>query len=451
MIYQRFIKYLSISTFLVVLLSSSSIALAKKPTPPPPEPDPEPLPVGTTELVSKSSDGTFGNGQSNNQAMSADGRFVVIASSASNLVPGDTNATGDIFVHDRLTSTTERVSVADDGTQADNSSYGASISDDGRYVAFYSRANNLVTGVQDFFPHIYVHDRVNGTTERVSIATDGSLANSSSYDPVVSADGRYVVFSSFANNLVVGDTNGAQDIFVHDRLNGITKRLSVASDGSQANNRSAGPSISADGQYVAFLSNASNLVEADTNGVMDIFVHNQLTGLTERVSVSSNGTEGNGSSGGPEISDNGLVITFSSTASNLVSGDTNAYYDVFIHDRVSRITERVSVESDGSQLHDDSFSGSISADGRYTTFISYANSLDTSTVNWWYSDIFVYDRVTQTTELISLSSDGVQANEESNAPTISGDGRFVGFHSYAVELVPGGTSIQDVYVRDRNP
>lgn len=451
MIYQRFLINLSSTSLLAALLLTSSVTIAKKPQPPAPEPEADPLPIGTTELVSKSSDGTFGNAQSNNQSMSADGRFIVMASFASNLVADDTNGKGDIFVHDRLTGITERVSVADDGTQADNESFGASISDDGRFVTFYSRASNLVSGVQDFFPHIYVHDRINRSIERVSIASDGTLANSSNYDPVISGDGRYVAFSSFASNLVTDDTNGAQDIFIHDRLNSTTKRISVDSTGNQSNNRSASPSLSANGLSITFLSSASNLVTNDTNGVTDIFVHHLANGSIQRVSLSSDGTEGNASSGGPEISDNGQVVTFSSTATNLVAGDTNGFYDVFIHDLLSSTTERVSVTSTGAQLHDDSFSGDTSADGRYTTFISYANELDTSGVNWWYSDIFVYDRITKSTELVSLSSDGIQANEESNRPTISADGRFVGFHSYAIELVPNGTSIQDVYIRDRNP
>jgi Tol biopolymer transport system component len=410
--------------------------------------------VGTTELVSKSSDGVHGNGHSYNKEITPDGRYLVFASDATNLVPNDTNAKTDIFVHDRATGTTERVSVASDGTQADDWSYAASISADGRYVAFQSYANNLVAGEQTYFSQVYVHDRINGITERVSVATDGTLGNASSSSVSINADGRYVAFTSSANNLVPGDTNGYYaDIFVHDRLNGVTERISVASDGSEANHRSGLPAISADGQTVAFISDASNLVPGDTNNVLDIFVHTRTSGVTERVSVGSDSTQANGWSGGPSISSNGQFVTFTSGASNLVNGDTNNFNDVFIHDRSTATTERVSVQTGGGQLNDDSYSGSVSADGRYVAFLSYANSLDTGTVDWWYSDIFVHDRVTDTTELISLSSDGVQANDDSNAPTISDDGRFVAFDSYAAELVPDDNGLyrNDVFVRDRNP
>ena len=434
----------------LTLLGAPPLVFAKRPQPP--EPEPEPVPSGTTELVSVASDGTPGNNHSANQAITSDGRYVVFVSTASNLVPGDTNAKDDVFVHDRVTGVTERVSVASDGTQADDWSYGASLSADGRYVAFYSYANNLVAGEQTFFSQVYVHDRGTGMTERVSVATDGTLANSSSYSTAISADGRYVAFSSFASNLVSGDTNGYEDIFVRDRLNGITERISVASDGSQTNHRSARPSISADGQTLAFLSAANNIVAGDTNNVLDIFVHDRLSGLTERVSVASDGAEANEWSGGPHISADGQVVTFTSGATNLVPGDTNNYLDVFIHDRATATTERVSVKSDGTQANDDSFSGSVSADGRYATFLSYASNFDIGEVDWWYADIFVYDRVTKTTELISLSSDGVQANGgDSGTPAISGDGRFVAFESYAIDLVPNNGGLNDVFVRDRNP
>ena len=454
MIITRFFTYFSTTCILITLLGTSTAVFAKRPQPPAPDPEPDPIPIGTTELVSKSSDGIHGDGDSYNKEITPDGRYVVFSSAATNLIADDTNAENDIFIHDRTAGLTERISVASDGSQADDWSSSASISADGRYVAFSSYANNLVEGEQTYFSQVYVHDRVNGITERVSLSTDGSLANASSSDTSISADGRYIAFTSSANNLVAGDTNGYYaDIFVRDRLNGVTVRISVASDGSQANHRSGLPSMSADGQTVAFISDASNLVAGDTNNLLDIFVHNRISGITERVSVASNGTQANGWSGGPNLSDNGQVVTFSSGASNLVSDDTNNYTDAFIHDRTTAVTERVSVKSDGSQANDESFSGSVSADGRYVAFLSYASNLDVGDVDWWYSDIFVYDRVTKKTELISLSSEGVQSNEDSDSPAISADGRFVAYDSYAAELVPDDNGLyrNDVFVRDRNP
>jgi len=452
----RLIRYISAICIFIILLSFSTTTLAKRPTPPSPPPEPTPTPIGTTELVSKASDGTQGNNQSYSPKITPDGRYILFSSTASNLVTNDTNGKNDIFVHDHITGMTERVSLASNGSEGDNTSSNGSISADGRYVAFTSSASNLVAGEQTYFAQAYLRDRVNGITERISVAADGSLADAPIYRTSISADGRYVAFDSPASNLVTNDTNGySGDIFVYDRLSSTIERISVASDGSEANHRSALPTISADGQTLAFLSSASNLVAGDTNNVMDIFVHNRVTGITERVSVASDGTEANNWSGGPVISADGLVVTYTSTATNLVSGDTNNFNDTFVHDRKTGITERVSVSNDGTQGNDDSFSGSLSSDGRYVAFFSYANSLDMfgSFANWWYSDVFVYDRVTQTLEQISLTSDGLQASDDSSYPAISADGRFVSFESFASDLLlnDNGLYTNDIFLRDRNP
>ena len=214
----------------------------------------------TTERVSVASNGGQADSSSVNPAVSADGRFVAFESDASNLVGGDTNGLNDIFVHDRQTGTTERVSVATGGTEANGVSYTPAISADGRFVAFYSNATNLVGGDTNGTSDVFVHDRQTGTTERVSVATGGAEANGGSSTAAISADGRFVAFHSDATNLVSGDTNGARDIFVHDRQTGTTERVSVATGGAQANSGSANPAISADGRFVAFYSVATNLV-----------------------------------------------------------------------------------------------------------------------------------------------------------------------------------------------
>src|SRR5262249_22216540 len=251
-----------------------------------------------TELLNVASDGTPGNGSVidlDGPVMSTDGRFVAFGSDATNLVPNDTNTSPsrgcatpgcaeDIFVRDRQTGLTERVSVASDGTQADEESFSPAISADGRFVAFGSIASNLARADTNRFTDVFVHDRQTGLTERVSIASDGSQGNGFSGLPAISADGRYVAFVSDATDLVPGDTNGFADVFVRDRQTGTTERISVASGGTQANNYS-GPgdhlAISSDGRFVAFSSRATNLVTSDLNGSQDVFVRDRVIGVTE--------------------------------------------------------------------------------------------------------------------------------------------------------------------------
>src|SRR5437867_4406185 len=225
--------------------------------------------------------------------------------------------------------TTVRVSVASDGTEGNDVSLGSALSADGRFVAFDSAATDLVAGDTNGVSDVFVHDRQTGTTERVSVASDGAQGNGSSglvtfaFPPALSADGRFVAFVSFATNLVAGDTNGATDVFVHDRQAGTTERVSVASGGSQSNGSNVGSALSADGRFVAFQSAATNLVADDTNGATDVFVHDRQTGTTERMSVASDGSQGNGFNAGPALSADGRFVAFHSTATNLVAGDTN--------------------------------------------------------------------------------------------------------------------------------
>src|SRR3990170_4575657 len=245
---------------------------------------------GTTERASVSTAGAQGDAISGYPAISGDGRYVAFRSAASNLVPGDDNAVQDIFVHDRQTGATERVSVTSAGGQATNYSDEPAISGDGRYVAFRSPATNLVAADTNALSDVFVHDRQTGATERVSVTSAGGQGSGGhSYEPSVSDDGRYVAFRSRATNLVAGDTNGTDDVFVRDRQTGVTVRVSVDSSGVQGNGGSYEPSVSGDGRYVAFRSVASNLVPGDDNAVQDIFVHDRQTGATERVSVTSAG------------------------------------------------------------------------------------------------------------------------------------------------------------------
>jgi murein DD-endopeptidase MepM/ murein hydrolase activator NlpD len=410
---------------------------------------------GVTTRVSVSSDGTQGDSASWYSSISADGRYVAFASDATNLVPGDTNSVGDVFVHDRQTGQTSRVSVSSDGTQqSDDWRDFPSISADGRYIAFASDASNLTPVDIWYAPDVFVHDRQLRQTARVSVASDGTGGGPST-SPSISANGQHVAFGSWAGDLVPNDTNGERDIFVHDRQLGKTTRISISSDGIQGNNSSGEDSdsrrvsSSADGRYVAFSSSASNLVHGDTNGYPDIFVHDRQTGETARVSVASDGTQGNGWPGQPSISADGRYVAFSSSANNLVPGDKNDRQDVFVHDRQTGQTMRVSVSSDGKEGNGASEEPAISADGRYVAFMSAARNLVPGDSNGTW-DVFVHDRQTGQTTRVSVAGDGAQANRYSSEPSISADGRYVAFCSEASNLVPGDTNdAGDVFVHDR--
>jgi Tol biopolymer transport system component len=407
--------------------------------------------AGTTTRVSVASDGVQGNDQSFFPSISADGRYVAFASDASNLVPGDTNDVADVFVHDQQTGQTTRVSVTSDGTQGNADSGSPSISANGRYVVFASAADNLMPEDTNGVGDVLIHDRQTGQTSRVSVSSDGIQGNGVSYNPSISGDGRYVAFASAADNLVPGDTNNMVDIFVHDRQIGQTSRVSVASDGTQGNIHSTGPtSLSADGRYVAFGSGANNLVPGDTNHSVDIFVHDQQTGQTSRVSVASGGVQGNSFSNFPSISADGRYVAFESNASNLVANDTNGWSDVFVHDRQTMMTSRVSVASDGTQGNYWSWRPSISADGRYVAFASFGNNLVPGDTNG-YLDIFVHDRQTEQTSRVSTASGGAQGNGDSNSATISANGDHISFHSKASTLVPDDTNdVQDIFIHERH-
>jgi Tol biopolymer transport system component len=408
----------------------------------------------STTRVSVGSGGVQGDYGGVSSAISADGRWVVFQSGATNLVTGDTNEALDIFVHDRLTLATTRVSVTSNGAQAigRDGSWMPAISADGRFVAFQSWAHNLVANDTNNHPDVFVHDRVTAATERVSVGTGGIQANHSSYGPSMSADGRFVAFSSAASNLVAGAA-GTQ-VYIHDRQTGATILASVNVAGAPAEPGSGPPSLSADGRVVAFSSFAGNLVPGDTNGRPDVFVRDLQTGTTTRVSVGPGGVEADRGSTSAAISADGRWVAFDSDASNLVAGDTTGRVDVFLHDRLTATTSRVSVGPGGLQGNFHSFRPFVSGDGRFVSFRSEATNLVDGDTNA-LADAFVHDRLTGTTTRVSLGPGDVQANGASGhswgiAFSMSGDGRFVAFESQAGNLVPADTNNEwDVFVRDR--
>lgn len=394
-------------------------------------------------------DGVDANNSSFEASLSANGRFVAFESNADNLVPGDTNETTDIFVHDRVTRDTTRVSVASNGAQANGRNAEAHISSDGRFVVFRSAASNLVPGDVNNEIDIFVHDRDTGATTRVSMASNGEQADGFNFAGRLSADGRFVSFGSDASNLVPGDTNEVCDSFVHDRLTRETARISVASDGSQANDFSFAPGgVSADGRFLIFDSDASNLVPSDTNQVTDAFVHDRQTGETTRVSVASDGSQGNGFSLAGHMSADGQLVVYTSAASNLVPGDTNGESDIFVHDRLTGQTTRISVASDGAQANGRSADSYVSANGQVVVFESVADNLARRDTNG-VSDIFVHDRSAGETLQVSVRPGGEQANGPSKRGRLSADGQVVAFSSQAGNLAPDDVNQHiDIFVAE---
>lgn len=408
-----------------------------------------PMSKGVTTLISVNSSGAQGNNWSDDSAISADGQLVVFRSPATNLVPGDTNSEIDIFVHNRQTGATTRISVDSSGMQANYGSYRPVISANGRFVSFHSYASNLVPNDTNGAWDVFVHDLQTGTTTRASVNSFSVEGNSESMYPVLSEDGRFVAFFSSASNLVPEDNNNAADVFVHDLETGTTTRASVDSSGVEGNNDSMYPALSANGRFVAFESRASNLVLGDTNGTVDVFIYDRQTETTTRLSVDSLGMQGNSASYMPSMSLDGRLVAFFSDASNLVPGDTNGARDVFIHDRQTEMTTRISVDSLGTQGNDESRDPAFSANGRFVAFFSRASNIIPNDTNGQL-DVFVHDLEAGTTTRVSVDSAGLQGNDASEKPAISADGRYVAFDSYASNLVLGDiNSAIDIFVHDQ--
>jgi Tol biopolymer transport system component len=345
---------------------------------------------------------------------------------------------------------TQLVSVSVSGTVANDGSFYTAISADGRHVAFCSHATNLVAGDTNRSLDVFVRDRRSGRTERASVGARGVQANGGSCGPSISADGRYVAFHSVATNIVTGKTNTNLDIFVRDRSLGTTQRVSISSSGAQANDDSSSPVISANGRFVAFGSSATNLVGGDTNGAEDVFLFDRQTSTLSRVSVGARGAQANGPSNSPLLSSDGQLVFFGSTASNLAAGDRNGTQsDVFVRDRANGTTTILSLSSTGAGGNDLAVPTSVTPDGRFVAFVSFASNMVPNDTNG-SGDSFIRDRRLNKLYRVSLGPGFAQINRGGFAPSISADGRFVAFKSQSTNLLPGDTSgTQHIYVRDR--
>ena len=399
-------------------------------------------------LISLSVDGGEADGASFTPSISADGRYVAFASAASTLVAGDTNATEDVFVYDRVARSSERVSVSSLGGEGNGNSYGPAISADGRYVAFTSAASNLTPGDDNGQFDIFVRDRVGKATVLVSVGPQGAKGDGPSVAPSISGDGRFVAFESDAATLVPDDTNGTGDVFVRDVVTAVTRRLSLAGNGQQTESPSFGAAVSADGSALAFESFSSRLVPGDTNGALDVFVAELPTGTISRISLATDGGQGNERSYSPSISADGRMVAFSSFADNLVPDDTNGLLDVFLRRLDQQTTTRLSVGHGGAQGDGLSFAPVVSADGALVVFSSEAGNLVADDSNG-ARDVFVAS--TDSAGLTRLSRPGksrrAQGDGPSLGPVVDASGVVVAFASFATNLVEGDTNgHSDVFV-----
>jgi Tol biopolymer transport system component len=413
--------------------------------------------------VSVANGGGESHGLVDGPSISGDGRFVAFGSDASDLLPAgqDTNGVMDVFVRDRRLGTIERVSVGALGAQGNGPSSHSGLSADARYVVFYSEASNLVVGDINGTGDVFVHDRMLHQTRLVSVSVLGGPGFGTSFGPAISGDGRWVEFYSGASDLIpIGlDTNGARDAFLCDLTTSVIQRISVTSTGVQGNYHTGvsqampgGTSLSFDGRYAVFGSDAENLDPADTNGRPDVYVHDRVTGATVLVSVDDSGVVGTGASDAPAISGDGRFVLFQSGSATLVPGDTNHYYDLFVRDLVLGRTERVSVGAFGEQLSGPGSpqitlvsNPSISSDGRWVAFNTTLVGAAPGDTNL-KSDVFAFDRATRTLHLLSRGVTLASGNAGSFRPAISADGAVVAFQSDAGNLVSNDTNaLPDVF------
>ena len=413
--------------------------------------------VRTVELVSRNDAGDQANNDNDRAAISADGRFVAFTSIANNLVADDTNDASDVFVHDRRTNRTARVSVGPLGVQGDADSGwlsllgDADISADGRFVAFASLADNFVPGDTPFTPDVFVHDRSTHTTELISrdalgLPAGGSLA------PSISADGRFVAFRSFSDRLTPeGNPNFLDHVFVVDRRDHSIELIDVALDGGQADGSAFTVKISADGRVVAFDSAAGNLVPGDGDQAQDVFVRDRRSPRVEGISTRRPTDTFTGTSLLSSISADGRFVGFESTDVTLVPRDRNGFFsDVFVFDRRRDTLELVSRSSDGEQGDNDSVGALVSRDGRFVVFTSRAGNLVRGDTNQQF-DVFL--RNLEEGKTVRLAFDNPRPDRfafEVVATDVAPDGDHVALLTRA-DLAPEqdvGSFVADVYVLD---
>lgn len=430
------------------------------------------LVLGSAGLLAGCSGGDSGTvlGNLPQEVVDNAGRYVSFLSAATNLVPDDTNAKTDVFVLDRQTGEIERVSVSSSGEQANGDSLGAAISGDGRYVAFSTFASNLATGGQAAFASVYVRDRATDTTVLLSRTHDGSPIDGSSWYPTLDFFGNRIAFQSQATNLVPGDTNQSNDVFMYDRASDSLSRVSLNSAGQEADGHCNRPALSADGGTVAFDSSATNLVampkvSADNGQFNQIYVRNLAAATTDLVSGSPEGAYADNNCYQPSISGNGRRIVFGSYAANLVAAMTPGTFQVFLRDRDSGATSLVSVTPQGTQAANGASYQQIALDGIHASFATASSDIlnpliperrARTEVLDIPSQVVVRNLETGVNVLASQSTLQDAGNDDSRTSRLAPDGSRVWFDSIATNLegptptatALGGVLIQNIFERD---
>ena len=402
-----------------------------------------------TTLISRVSQKKESNGISREPAISQTGQFVAFRSSATNL-DRDRCDRGiyQIYVSDRSAGTIRCVSVNANGEEGDQGSFAPSISEDGRFVAFTSTATNLAgDDCDNGFNQIYVHDRTTGTTHCVSVNSNGREANQDSDASSISADGQWIAFDSAATNLSGNKCdNGFRHVYVRDRNSDTTICVSVRTNGDEGNGPSVDPSISADGRFVVFHSTATNLSDRCDNGNSHIYRHDLDTGETICVSVNTEGKQGNGNSTLARLSADGRFVAFQSNPTNITTRCNNGFTHIYVRDTVEQRTTCASIDKNGNQGNNHSGQASISSNGRFVAFSSAASNLGNKQCQSGNVQVFVRDRSNETTNCASVGPKKVEGNGQSINPALAADGTLVVFESEASNLVKKDTNnLRDVF------
>lgn len=406
---------------------------------------------GITTRASVGTNGAQSNYGSNLSVVSADGQGVLFSSHGNQLVPNDTNGESDVFFHNRATGSLERLSLRSDGTQMDGSSYRAGMSADGQWVVFESYG--ILEAGDGRWEHqqIVLRNQATGEVRLISHSATGDLADENCWmsPHPISDDGQWVVFFCDATNLVEGDTNATTDVFLYHHTSDSISRLSIGIH-AEANDRSEGAHISGDGRYVVFDSVATNLIEGeddnDNNEASDVFLVDRATNSTTLISRNNQGEQGNSTSQFPAMSADGRYLTFISDATNLDSRATDGALHLYWHDRATGETALASQSATGEVVAIVSGTGEISGDGRWLLFATEETAVVGDTNE--VADIFRRDRLSGLVERVSVDTYNREANGANQSATLSRDGMTIAWSSFATNLVVGDTNGRgDIFVR----